>query len=119
MPLHPFEMTVSIVGTIVAGIMILAIFFTILGKFRRPKSELYSSEAIEKALINAGEVTIHMRDGTTFPAGSIASVSSGSIGGDETPWKLYPFLVLQHHDGAKTFIRLKQIRMIKASAPTK
>ena len=108
---HPFEATVSVVGTVAAAIVLLTLFFRFLGWWDR-RGDGVKSVATSKALSTHPRTKVHIGSGKTIENVRVVGVTDSNAG-KGMPWELSGMLILEHEDGSRTLLQAKTVRMIE------
>src|SRR5207244_1311869 len=96
------EQTISVVGPIVAAIIVLSIFFKLLGWISRRSADSIRRIAFEGILDDKTPATVHLTTGATLvQVRFIGVIDSGSFKGP-VPYKLRGMMIFEHSDGRRT-----------------
>lgn len=113
-----FLQTVSVVGPIVGGIMLLGLFFTMLGWAAAKGSAGTTRFAVKGMFDERTRVTVHMAGGSCFEDVCILGFIEPASGKNAFPYELGRMLLLEHADGRRILVQAKMVRQIEAPQPT-
>src|SRR5688500_6364672 len=111
--MHPFEETISVIGPIVGGIIILTLFFKLLGWISGKSSPSPRRVAFKGILDEHTLCTIHLGGGTTYENVRLIGFTDSSSAKGPFPYELNGMAILEHTDGRRTLIQAKNIRTIE------
>jgi hypothetical protein len=111
--MHPFELTLSIVGPVVGGIIVLTVFFKLIGWIDRRSVAGTTRIAFKGVVDRKTLVVVHLATGRTIEnVRLIGFTDSGSIKGP-FPYELQNLVILEGVDGRRLLVQSRQIRMIE------
>ena len=110
--IHPFETTISIVGTIVGGIVFLTLFFQLLGWLRR-QTDSTTRIAIQDIFRDETLADVHLNNGKVFEQVKLSGFTDSTSVKGPFPYELNSMVILEHLDGKRVMIQGKSIRMIE------
>jgi hypothetical protein len=105
-----FGEMIAVVGAIVGGIIVLTLFFKLIGWIERRGAKPVS---IRGVLDNKARCTVYT-GGKTIENVLISFVDEAPAKG--IPYQLRGWVVLEHADGRRTMLQAKTIRMIEVEA---
>ena len=111
--MNTFVETISILGPFVGAIMVLTVFFRLLGWVSGRSAASVTRIAFKGILDERTRATVHLSNGTSFKgARFVGFTDSGSIKG-AFPYQLQGMVVLELPDGGRVLVLAKLIRMIE------
>ena len=111
--MHPFEETISIVGPIVLGIIVLAVFFKFTNWLGGRSGAAPQRLAIQGVFDDNTRATVHLSNRTNLEDVRIVGFTDSQSGKGACPWELHGMVVLEDPHGGRTLVRAKLIRMIE------
>ncbi len=108
--MHPFEQTISVVGPIVGGIILLSLFFYTMAWLGNWMRGMPSKIGFRGIFDKHTVATVHLANGTAFVNVRLVAFTSNS--GKGLPYELGNMVILEHDDGRRTLVPAKSIRMI-------
>ena len=112
-----FFQCASVIGAIVLGIMVLTIFFKLIGRLERSKSAVsIGRRALEGLFDEATVATVYLSEGTVLEDVRFVGVTDASATKEPHLHELNRMLILEHRDGRKTVVPPKAIRRIELPA---
>jgi hypothetical protein len=111
--MHPFEQAVSVIGPIVAGIIVLTLFFKLVAWLSRHLGGGPRPIAFKGILDEETPVTIHLSNGSSFENVRLVGVTESKAMKAPVAYELSGLVILEHADGRRTLIQPKLIRMIE------
>lgn len=112
--MHPFEQTVSVVGPVVAAVIILTLFFQLLARY---SAKAPSRMGLKGIFDDRTPLIVHLSNGTTYADVRLAGFTDAAAPKGHLPYDLHGMVILEHADGRRTLIHGKSIRMIEIAAP--
>ncbi len=109
--MHPFEATISVVGPIVGGIMVLTIFFKVVSRFSRDKASI-EPFTIQNVIDHTTQVAVHLKDGTKIENVRVIGHSASGSGKSLFPYELHSLVILEGLDRTRLMIPAKLIHRI-------
>src|SRR5262245_20867273 len=95
---------IFVVGTIVASIILLTLFFKLLSLFSRKESTAILGVSLRGVLDDKTLVTIHPENGAALhDVRLVGFIEREAVKGD-FPWELHGMLVLEQNDGRRVLI---------------
>jgi hypothetical protein len=111
--MHPFEETMSAVGAfviaIVAGIIVLTLFFRALSWITGKKAETLSVKGV---LGKTTVVTVYMASGESFERVHFIGFTASQGMKTHLPWGLDGMVILEDEQHQRWLVRAKNIKMI-------
>ena len=111
-----FYQTFGFVAAICAGIIILAVFFTAIGYFKRTTRGF--DVVTLKGFVKDGKfVNIYLSGGKSVLGVRFVGITNQSSGKGGVPYQLSNMVVLEKDTGARVLIRSDAVRMIEEVEP--
>jgi hypothetical protein len=108
-----FEQTLGVVAPIVGAIMVLTVFFKVVGWLSSRSTARPTRIAFKGVLDARTRATVHLSTGTTYENVRILGfLDSGSEKG-VFPFELHGMVILEPPDGRRILVPAKLIRMIE------
>ena len=111
--MHPFEQAVSIVGAVVLAIIVLTIFYRLLGWMSGDRDAKAMSMKLRGILDEKTPATIQMNRGATLTDVRVVGFTNAADFKGAFPYELGGMIILARPDGGRTLIRANQVRMIE------
>ncbi|MGC1272683.1 MAG: hypothetical protein WBC44_03175 [Planctomycetaceae bacterium] len=110
--MHPLEHTISVIGPIVGGIIVLTVFFKIVSwldhRVAGPSRIRFKGMLDDKT-----RATIHLANGSKFENVRILGFTDPGSAKTPLPFELAGMVILEQRDGTKVMVQAKLIRMIE------
>ena len=116
--MHPFEQTISVVGPIVGAIVVLALFFKLLGWASHRSASRTARFAVKGIFDGNTPATVHLSSGNALEDVRILGFTEASSAKAAFPYELSRMVILQHPDGRHTLVQAKMIRKIDVPPQT-
>jgi hypothetical protein len=111
--MHPFEQTISVIGPIVGAIIVLTIFFQVVGWLNRRAGGGPTQIALRGILDKSTRATVHLSTGAMFQDVRIIGFIDSGSAKMPFPYDLQSMVILEHADGKRILVHPKLIRMIE------
>lgn len=111
--MQTFEQTIGVVGPIVGAIIVLTLFFKLLGWVGRGSASGTTRIAVKGIFDGNTSTTIHLSNGDTLEDIRILGFTKPPSIKEGFPHELSGMVILQHPDGRHTIIQAKMIRRIE------
>lgn len=114
--MESFYQVFGVVAALCAGVMILAVFFTVLSAV---KQRVRGFEVLRwKGLIREGRlINVHLSSGKLLTGVRLVGSTSQHTARDGLPYQLANLLVLETASGARVFVRADSVRMMEEIEP--
>ena len=116
--MHPFEQAVSIIGTIVLAIMVLTIFYRLLGWMSGDRDAKAMKMKLRGILDDKTPVTIQMNRGSSLTDVRVVGFTNAMDFKGAFPHELGGMIILARPDGSRMLIRANQVRVIETAPIT-
>ncbi|MGD8450582.1 MAG: hypothetical protein PVJ57_02090 [Phycisphaerae bacterium] len=113
--MHPLEQALSVIGPIVGGIIVLALFFKFLGRVGRGIASGTTRFTVKGVFDGNTRATIYLNSGDALKDVRILGFTESSVGTMGLPYELGHLLILQHADDRHTLVHARLIRRIEVS----
>lgn len=110
--MHPFEQTVSVVGPVVAGIIVLSIFFKLLARWGT-SGESMRRVGLKGILDDKSPATVHLTTGVALENVRFIGFTNPDSMKGPFPFELRGMVIFEHPDGRRTIVAAKMIKMIE------
>lgn len=117
--MHPFEQTISLVGPIVGAIVVLTLFFQLLGWASHGSASRTTRFAVKGIFDGNTPATVHLSSGKVLEDVRILGFTEPSSAKAPFPYELSRMVILQHPDGRHTLVQARLIRKIEVPPQTK
>ena len=117
--MYPFVQTISVVGPIVGAIMLLALFFKLLGWAGRRTAPRTTRLVVAGIFDGDTLATIHLSNGTSLENVRIVGFTEPPSAKSAFPYELSRMAILEHPDGRHTLVQAKMIRKIEVPPQAK
>lgn len=117
--MHPFEQTISVVGPIVGAIVVLALFFRLLGSAGHRSASATTRFVVKGIFDGNTPATVHLSSGNSLEDVRILGFTEPPSAKAPFPFELSRMVILQHPDGRHTLVQAKMIRKIEVLPQSK
>jgi hypothetical protein len=111
--MHPFEQTVSVVGPIVGAIVVLTLFFRLLGWISHRSASGTTRFVVKGVFDGNTATTVHLSSGNAIENVRILGFTNPPSAKAPLPFELSRMVILQHADGRRALVQAKMIRKIE------
>jgi hypothetical protein len=111
--MHPFELTASIVGPIVGGIIVLSLFYKLSGWVSRYSKSGAVHIGFRGLFDEETRAIVQLRDGRSFKDVRFIGVTDPNSFKEPFPYELREMVILEKPDGGRVLVRARMIRWIE------
>jgi hypothetical protein len=111
--MEQFGQTLGVVAPIVGAIMVLTVFFKVVGWMSGRFPASTTRIAFKGVLDARTRATVHLSNGTTLENVRFIGFTEAGSAKHPFPFELQGMVILEHPDGRRTMVPAKLIRMIE------